>query len=175
MTNDEKENFFISPIDKSEGRMYCGPTVLAMLTGKTRAEIHADVNRLKRKAGKKRSKAVYYRDGMYKTTRRLPWSLTAAVKGMRNSHLEKLMKKYSLSPKAHNCEYPSLRRMIEDVGHFKMPIVINVTSHYVLYFQGKIYDTFRADGASIAEHPCAGRRVERSWMITKQKGNSHAA
>lgn len=155
----------LSPIDTAQGRMYCGPTVLALLTGKPRAEIHRDVNKLKRKAGKKKRKTVYYRDGMYKTTRMLPWPLTASVRGMSNGTLEKLMKKYRLSAKRHDSAYPSLRRMVEDLGHFKTPIVINVTHHYVLYFQGKIYDTFRKDGAPIAEHPCAGKRVEKYWIV----------
>lgn len=159
------EHLIHTSIDTAQGRMYCGPTVLALLTGKSRAEIHRDVNKVKRKLGSKRRKNIYYRDGMYKTQKLMPWPLTSAVKGVSNSTLEKLMKKYRLAPKRHNSAYPSLRRMIEDLGHFKMPIVINVTHHYVLYFQGKVYDTLRQDGVAIAEHPCAGKRVEKYWTV----------
>ncbi len=67
----EKDNFFVSEIDVAQGRMYCGPTVLALLTGKTRAEIHRDINKLYRKAGKKRRKTIYYRDGQYKTQKKV--------------------------------------------------------------------------------------------------------
>ena len=162
-------NFTISPVDTAQGRMYCGPTVLAFLTGKTRAEIHADVNRARRRAGAKRRKTIYYRDGFYKTQKLVPWPLTAPVKGMHNWMLQEIMERYGLAPEKHNVSYPSLRRLVEDMGHFKVPIVINVTHHYVLYFQGKVYDTFCKEGCPVEEHPSAGQRVQKYWLIRKQK------
>lgn len=168
-TTETDSNFFVLPIESGKVRMFCGPTVLAMLTGKSREEIHRDVNKLRRKNGKVKLKTIYYRDGNYKTQKRVPWPLNSPVKGMRNDYLEALMKKYDLSPESHNKTYPSLRRLIEDIGHFKTPIVINVTGHYVLYFQGKIYDTLRKDGAPASEHPSYGQRVKKYWLVKKQK------
>lgn len=167
-------NYFVVPLDPKAKQTYCGPTVLALLTGLTREEIHADVNRLKRKAGKKRNKTVCYRNGQYKTTRRVPWPLTAPVGGLSNGYLESLMTKYGLAPKKHTVPYKSLRRLVEDMGHFKQPIVVNVTGHYVLYFQGLVYDTFRKTGAPVAEHPFGGSRVKNCWIITKQKMKEEA-
>ncbi len=160
----ERESFFISQIDKAQERMYCGPTILALLTGKSRAEIHGDVNRLRRKAGKKRNK---WSDKL-RCWKRVAWPLTAPVKGMSNGNLEKLMDKYRLKSERRNTDYPSLRRFFDDVGHLKMPIVVNVTGHYVLYFRGKVYDTLRPMGEDLAMHPCAGRRVKKYWVIRKQ-------
>lgn len=149
--------------------MYCGPTVLAMLTGKTRTQIHADINRLKRKAGKKRNKMMYSRDGFPRGYKRMPWPLTASVKGLSNGYLEALMRKYGLAPEGHVKPYPTLRRLVEDMGHFKTPIVVNVTGHYVLYYKGKVYDTFRKEGATVDEHPHGRCRVQRYWLVKKQK------
>lgn len=164
----EKE-FFVTPIVEGQTRMYCGPTVLALLTGKSREQIHRDINKLRRKHGKKRNKRVYYRDGSYKTTRRVPWPLTAPVKGLSNGYLEALLFKYGMGITCHHNKYPSLRRLVEDMGHFKTPIVINVTNHYVLYFQGKVYDSYRNEGAVVSEHPFGRSRVQRYWIIRKQK------
>ncbi len=162
--------FTIHPINPEHGRMYCGPTVLAMLTGHSRETIHADVNRLKRKAGKKRNKTVRYPGGTYKTTRRVAWPLTARVTGLSNSFLEKLMVKYGLSPAFRNCQYGSLAQLVKDIGHFKQPIVINVTGHYVLYFNGMVFDTLRKQGVPVSDHPSARQRVQRYWLIRKQAG-----
>lgn len=164
-----EQNFTVSLVPEGGKRMFCGPTVLALLSGKTREEIHADVNRLKRKAGKKRNKLVRGRDGRPNYWKRIPWPLTAPVKGMGNNTLEKLLKKYGISNKRHDEKYPSLARLVEDMGHFKMPIIVNVTDHYVLYFQGNIYDTLRPSGAHIDAHPSKGRRVKKYWIITRQK------
>jgi hypothetical protein len=162
--------FTIYPIDKSQGRMYCGPTVLALLTGKSRATIHADVNRLRRKAGKKRRKTIRYRDGSYKTTKLVPWPLTAPVRGLSHSRLDALLKKYGLPAAFHpNNRYPSLRRLVEDMGHFKMPIVITVTGHYVLYYDGKVYDTYRPEGLPVDEHTYGRCRVKNYWLVRRQR------
>ncbi len=82
------------------------------------------------------------------------------------------MVKYGLKPEGHDKTYPSLRRLVEDMGHFKTPIVINVTSHYVLYFQGKVYDTSSMGGLPVIEHAYGLCRVKKYWIIQKQKISS---
>lgn len=168
-------DFNVYPIAEGQGRMWCGATVLALLTGKTREVIHRDVNKHRRANGETTRKAVYYRDGTYKTTKRVPWSLKTPVKGMSNTWLEAMLKKYGMPAAFHqNNRYASLRRLVEDMGHFKMPIVINVTDHYVLYFAGKIYDTARPAGEPISTHPSAGRKVKSYWVIRRQRKETTA-
>lgn len=164
-----EQAFTVYPVDRERERMYCGPTVLALLTGKGKEEIRADVNRLRRAHGKKKRKTLYYRDGTYKTQKLVPWPLTSPVRGLSETYMEKLLKKYGCNPKSHIERYPSLRRLVEDMGHFKTPIVVNAGCHYVLYFQGKIYDTFRPEGAPVKEHPYGLCRVTRYWIIRNQK------
>jgi len=159
-----KTGFTVYPIDTAQGRMYCGATVIALLTGKDRATIHRDFNKLIRKRGIKRNK---WSDKLGCWTR-VQWSLNSMVTGMSNKDLEALLTKNKISHKKHEVKYGSLRQLVDDMGHLKNPIVINVTGHYVLYHAGKVYDTFHREGATIADHPCAGKRVQKYWLIRRQ-------
>lgn len=170
------DTFTIYPIDKSQGRMYCGATVLALLTGKPRATIHRDFNRMVRAKGKTRRKAVYYRDGTYKTTKRVPWPLTSAVKGMYEHQLEALMTKYKIASAHHkNNRYGSLRQLVDDMEPLKKPIVVTVTGHFVLYYDGKVYDTHHPAGAPVTEHSFGRCRVKNYWVIRRQPAGKAAA
>ena len=144
-------------------KMYCGPTVLALLTGKPREKIHRDINKLKRARGFKSYKTM--KNGGYKS---IPWKLTNVVKGMTCFHFERMFDIYKIRHTLKKESYPSLARMIEDMGHFKMPVVILVTGHFILYFNGLVYDTKCKQGAPIKDHPSARQRVKQYWIINKQ-------
>lgn len=161
----DRENFFVLPTPKDVPgkRLYCGPTVIAMLTGASREEIFAKVNRQKNKRLRK------YPD-FFKKKR-----MKDMVKGMHNHQLEDVLRRFGVTLSKHKKPasgkylYGSLRQFEMDYGHFKKPIIINITHHYVLFFRGMIFDTYRREGTPLNEHPLAGRRVESFWIVERQK------
>jgi len=137
--------------------------VLAMLTGHTREKIHRDINRMKRARGWQLHKPV---NGRWKI---VPWPLDIGVKGMFGEDLERMLVKYGLRPEwRKKGKYPSLRQLVADIGHFKTPILVNVTGHYVLYYAGIVYDTRHPTGAPVDQHWYGRCRVKSYWIIKKQ-------
>ncbi len=145
-------------------RTYCGPTVLRLLTGKTKEEIHRDVNKLKRKSGKTSSKTVKY------GWKEVPWKLTNAVRGVAQAHMEKLLNKYGMKTKWSKKiegKKQTLTTFAADWAHVKKPIVIVTGCHYVLLTGGKVYDTFSPNGEIPAAHHFGKTRVTEYWVLDK--------
>lgn len=139
--------YHIHPIpEMPEGdRLFCGPTVLCALTGKTPTQVRRAVNRHR---GNK-------------------WN--AAVTSMWQMEFQELMHKWKLKPKSvYPKKTPTLKTFSEDMQFVKNPIVVNVTGHFVLLYQGVIYDTHRKEGCPFEEHPNAGKWVRRYWVINKR-------
>lgn len=148
-----------------EGRFYCGATVLMMLTGKPHVEVRRDVNKLRRKAGKK-SHRRSIKTGWWVTK---PWPLTAAVKGISQSHMDTLLKKYGFAPKRMKPPRQTLRTFSDDFQYLKKPVVIVTGNHYLILNEGVVYDTFKRKGAPVAEHPFVNTRVTEYWIINKKE------
>lgn len=146
--------FTIHTHDRPEKRTYCGPTVLMLLTGKPREKIHRDVN--------------YFRNNKLRNNYEKR-KMTAMVKSMGNITMEGLLQKYDMAPKyVYRHPYKTLKQLADDMEFVKKPIVVTVTGHYVLYYQGMIYDTYRRQGCPVKEHPCARKRVKEYWIINKE-------
>lgn len=168
MPRSEKKYEF-SPVEKQHQdsgkkmlRMFCGPTVLLLLTGAPYSDIKAGVNRFRNKRGMK----------VYKTTRkrgsttRVNRSLAYHVQGMWHSEMSFMLKKYRMKPHLKKCTGMTLATFCEDMKFIKRNLVVCAGNHYLIYSDGKIYDTYQTEGAPATEHPFAKTRMECYWEIS---------
>lgn len=167
----EEKLFTLSSVDLKAQRTWCGPTVLRLLTGKTKDQIHRDVNKLIRAAGKK--SYVTYKRCPYGTCKAIPWKLTNPVKGMSSRNMDKLLTKYKLKPKwvrvLGSHQKQTMASFAYDYATVRKPIVIVAGRHFMLLFEGKIYDTMRIEGEHPKEHPKAKARVVEYWVLNVQR------
>lgn len=157
--------FAPKPVDLKAVRTYCGPTVLRLLTGKGKEEIFRDVNRLRRKNGKK---LVVMRKRGHGGDYRKPWPLTKPVKGMMPLYMDQILTKYGFRPKRVKCAAgpkQSLATFADDVAPVKKPIVVVSGNHFLLLVRGIVFDTFKPDGEPFATHPFAKTRVTEYWIL----------
>ena len=152
----EQEKFLLAPLPKNKtGRIYCGPTVLTLLTGMEYPKLRATINRL-RNSKMKGCKNPHYR------------KLNRPVKGMFNYETEILLKKFGLKPDFTSVEknpYKTLRHMADATKHLKTPFVVNVTRHYMILLEGVAYDTAKPEGVPAEDHPYSLKRVACFWRI----------
>lgn len=130
-------------------KTWCGPFVLISLSGDNLAGVRKKVNRIRRRPGK------------------------TAVKGMQNAEMDVVLQRYGIKAERKPTrqlwkKHPSLKLFCQDMETVKKPIIVQVTSHYLLLYRGVIFDTFRKMGSAPEEHPHKLCRVQNYWIIHKQ-------
>lgn len=150
------QRFLLSPVPQNKtGRIYCGATVLLMLTGIEYPKLRAMINR-HRNVGR----------GSWSN----PLKMNAPVRGMFDKEMEHMLVHLNLKPKyVDRPAYKTLREMAEDMQHLKTPVVVTVTGHFVLLLEGVIYDTYSPEGKIASEHKCARKKVQHYWIINSKR------
>lgn len=124
-----------------EVKVYCGPAALMAVTGKRLPEVRAVVNEIRGRVPNK------------------------GIMGMKNVEMEKALRVLGVAFRYHE-DKPKrqLRHLIPDLDS-DVRYVINVTGHYVSYYNGVIIDNHYRFGTTIDECRWAGKRVKVYWRI----------
>lgn len=127
---------------------WCGPTALAIITGRTLKFCH---NKLAR----------------------LEWKQPRHLKGVSNGSMLAALKEMKFLPfRVDAAHGMTLRKYIEEVQsteHFRGVMLVNVTRHYVVISKGMVVDNHRTTPMSVRDHPMWRKRIERAWIIKRKK------
>ena len=127
---------------------WCGPTALALITGRTLKFCH---NKLARIEGKE----PRYLKGVYKP------SMRRALREMG----------YQLERIPFVRQRMTLRKSIEEVQtteHFRSVMLVNVTRHYVVISKGMVVDNHRTVPLPVREHPMWRKRIKNAWIVKRK-------
>lgn len=160
---------------KTTGRkFYCGPTVLKLLTGKTRKEVEASINRyINKQYAEHRGRVIDIRgdDGSYHYHRVNiePNKIVDQVVGMHSDHMTGVLKKMKFNPElVRDKPNMTLKTFVEDRQFMPHPTVAVLNTHYVLAYKGVVYDTKNPRGCPVKDHYAAGKRVCQYINIKKR-------
>lgn len=127
---------------------WCGPTALALITGRTLKFCH---NKLARIEGKE----PRYLKGVYQP------SMRRALREMGYQPERIPLVRQSLT----------LRKYIEEVQtteHFRGVMLVNVTDHYVVINKGMVVDNHRILPLPVREHPAWRKRIKNAWIVKRK-------
>lgn len=125
-----------------EVRVYCGPAALMAVTGKRLPEVRAVVNNIRGRAPNQ--------------------GIIGMTQGEIDRSLEALGVKFntrSIGPSP-----PTLRAFIETLKA-DVPVIINITGHFVTYYKGVVIDNHYRFGTTIDECKWAKKKVKAYWVI----------
>lgn len=136
-------------VDKS----YCGPAVLQALTGLPLKPIREAINEIR---GRKPS---------------------VGVLGMWNHEIEKVLEVFGF--KVSYREWPR-RDVIKpltlekfgEVFHTRLPVIVNVTKHFVIMENGMVADNRIRYGCPLQEHPSRRQHVKAAFVVVKKEGKN---
>ena len=125
-----------------EVRVYCGPAALMAVTGKRLPEVRAVVNELR---GRKPTQGII---------------------GMKTVEMDRSLEALGLSFRTEEIgpNPPTLKAFVENIPQ-DVPHIINITGHYVTYYDGTIIDNHYRFGTTIDECRWAKKRVRVWWAI----------
>jgi|TARA_R100001510_G_C7578076_1_gene152095 hypothetical protein len=127
---------------------WCGPTALALITGRTLKFCH---NKLARIEGKE----PRYLKGVYKP------SMRRALQEMG----------YQMERINFVRQGMTLRKYIEEVQtteHFRGVMLVNVTRHYVVISKGMVVDNHSIVPLPVRKHPMRRKRIKNVWIVKKK-------
>ncbi len=142
---------YLSNINEEGRRTFCGPAALMLVTG-------ADLDAVRRKVNRLRKRPPRHR-----------------VMGMYNTEMTVLLKRFGVKAIrkkiADRGKGPTVKAFADDYEFVarQKPILINTTSHYVVLYQGVVYDNWEKSGKLVADHPYAKARVKGCWFIETKK------
>jgi len=126
---------------------WCGPTALAIITGRTLKYCH---NKLAK----------------------LEWKEPRYLKGVSNGSMLMALRDmgYLTAPANDACGL-TLRQYIDEVQstpHFRGVMLVNVTNHYVVISKGMVADNFSRDSMPVRNHRSWRRKIKHAWIIKKK-------
>jgi|TARA_R110000824_G_scaffold8987_4_gene40623 hypothetical protein len=127
---------------------WCGPTALALITGRTLKFCHNRLARIGRKEPR-------------------------YLKGVPNSSMLVALRKMGYQPERIPLVRQSLtlRKYIEEVQtteHFRGVMLVNVTRHYVVIRKGMVVDNHRTVPVPVREHPMWRKRIDNAWLVKRK-------
>lgn len=126
---------------------WCGPTALAIITGRTLKYCH---NKLAR----------------------LAWKEPRYLKGTGNGDMIRALREMGYLPsRVDDAWHKTLRQYIEEVQnteHFRGVMLVNVTNHYVVISKGMVADNHCSKPIPVREHPSWRKRIAKAWIIRKK-------
>ena len=127
---------------------WCGPTALALITGRTLKFCH---NKLARTEGKE----PRYLKGVSSRSMRVALQ-EMGYQTERISFVRQRM---------------TLRKYIEEVQtteHFRGVMLVIVTGHYVVISKGMVVDNHRTVPVPVREHPFWRNHIKNAWILKKK-------
>ena len=135
---------------------WCGPTALAIITGRTLNYCHNKLAKLRgikprylRGVGNRQMRLAFAEMGYEMENVNIP--LRA---GKRTMHMPTL-KQYIMNE--------------QSTADMRSVLLINVTNHYVVAQGGKIADNHCPNPIDVIAHHSASKRIYLAWRITKRK------
>jgi len=126
---------------------WCGPTALAIITGKTLKYCH---NKLAR----------------------LEWKKPHYLQGVSNGSMILALREMGYVVKCIDDAWSkTLRQYIEEkqaTSHFRGVMLVNVTGHYVVISKGMVADNHQWTPRPVREHPMWRKKIKRAWIIRKK-------
>ena len=132
---------------------WCGPTALAIITGRTLKFCH---NKLARLEGKE----PRYLKGVANC------SMFTALRemGFRYEFIK-------FRPRVYNPVNMTLRKYIEEVQiteHFRGIVLVEVTGHYVVINRGMVVDNHSTVPLPVREHPMWRKQMNEAWFVERK-------
>lgn len=127
-------------------KKWCGPTALAIITGRTLRYCHNKLAKIARKEPR-------YLKGV--------WNCD-----MHTAFLDMGYELHKLEPSKG-----SLAAWAEDIATSKKLsgyILVNVTNHYIVLKQGKVLDNRYPDWLPARAHQCALKRIQAAWLVKRR-------
>ena len=137
-------------------RHWCGPSALAIITGRTLNYCHNKLARIK-------GIEPRYLKGVYNRQMRL--ALAEMGYEIENVNIP-------LRAGKRTMHMPTLKQYImneQTTADMRSVLLINVTNHYVVAQGGKIADNHCPDPIDVIAHHSASKRIYLAWRITKRK------
>jgi len=128
---------------------WCGPTALAIISGRSLKFCH---NKLAR----------------------LEWKEPRYLKGVGNGSMLAALREMKFLPRRIDAAHGlTLRKYIEEVQtteHFRGVMLVNVTHHYVVISKGLVVDNRNgSEPLPVKDHPTWRKRIVKAWHIKAKK------